>query len=108
MIINVKVKANSGKQEIESQGKSQKDFLGPKNKKCFRGFGNNCYLIYLKSEPENNKANIELINMLSKYVKNHGFLSTSKIKDFLSFGIPYKNIKIKAGLTSSEKMIELT
>lgn len=72
MIINVKVKASSGKQEIE-------------------GFGNNRYLVYLKSEPENNKANIELINLLSKY-----------------FGIPHKNIKIKAGLTSSEKMIELT
>jgi len=71
MIINVKIKTCSGKQEIES-------------------FGNNRYLIYLKSEPENNKANIELINMLSKY-----------------FGIPVGRIKIKSGLTSSEKILEV-
>ena len=37
-IINVKVKPNSSKQEVES-------------------FGDNRYLVYLKSEPENNKAN---------------------------------------------------
>lgn len=71
MIINVRVKTRHSEQKIES-------------------FGNNLYLIYLKSEPENNKANIEMINLLSKY-----------------FGIPYKNIKIKSGLTSSEKILEV-
>ncbi|MBI2630093.1 DUF167 domain-containing protein [Candidatus Pacearchaeota archaeon] len=71
MIINVKVKPNSSKKEIES-------------------FGNNRYLIYLKEPAENNRANIELINMLSKY-----------------FGIPVGRIKIKLGLTSNEKVIEL-
>lgn len=72
MIINVKVKTRSNKQSIES-------------------FGNNRYLVYLKAEPENNKANIELINMLSKY-----------------FGIPVGRIRIKAGLTNDEKMLELS
>lgn len=71
MIINIKVKPGSGKREIES-------------------FGNNRYLIYLKSRPENNQANIELINMLSKY-----------------FGIPVSRIKIKFGATGSDKMVEL-
>lgn len=72
MIINVKVKTNSGKHEIED-------------------FGNHRYLVYLKSEPENNRANIELINMFSKF-----------------FGVPVSHIKIKFGATSSEKMLEIS
>lgn len=71
MIIKVKVKARSSKQEIES-------------------FGDNNYLIYLKEPAENNRANIELINFLSRH-----------------FGIPVGRIKIKAGLSNSEKIIEL-
>ena len=71
MIIHVKVKPNSNKQEIES-------------------FGNNRYLIYLKSEPEDDKANIELINLLSKH-----------------FGTPAGRIKIKFGRTSNDKVIEV-
>ena len=71
MIINVKVKPNSSKQEIIS-------------------FGNNRYLIYLKESPENNKANIELINLLSKH-----------------FGTPVGRIKIKSGMTSNEKLIAI-
>jgi uncharacterized protein len=72
VIINVRVKANHSEQKIES-------------------FGDLRYLVYLKSEPENNKANIELINLLSHYFK-----------------IPAKNIKIKSGLTSRDKIIELS
>jgi len=71
MIITVKVKTKSGKRSIES-------------------FGNNRYLVYLKEEPENNKANIELLNFLSK-----------------QFGVPATKIKIKTGLHHDEKMIEL-
>jgi uncharacterized protein len=71
MIINVKVKPNSSKQKIEN-------------------FGGERYLIYLKSEPENNRANIELINFLSK-----------------EFGVPTKSIKIKFGQTSDKKIIEI-
>jgi hypothetical protein len=71
MIIRVKVKPSSSKQKIES-------------------FGDNKYLIYLTSEPENNKANIELINLLSKYFK-----------------IPYTHIKIKFGLSNKEKIVEI-
>lgn len=72
MIINVKIKPRSSKQKVES-------------------FGAGRYLIYLKSEPEQNKANIELINLLSKY-----------------FGIPVGRIKIKTGMTDKDKMIELS
>jgi len=71
MIIHVKVKPNSSKKEIEN-------------------FGNGRYLAYLKSPPENNKANIELINLLSK-----------------ELGVPPKSIKIKFGRTSDEKIIEI-
>ncbi len=71
MLINIKVKTNSSKQKIEN-------------------FGGGRYLIYLKSEPENNKANIELINFLSK-----------------EFGVSPKSIKIKFGQTSDKKLIEI-
>jgi len=47
MLINIKVKIKSGEQRIEKSG----DGL----------------IVYLKSEPENNKANIELIKLLRKY-----------------------------------------
>jgi len=72
MIIHVKVKPNSSKREIQE-------------------FGNNRYLIYLKEPPENNKVNIELINLLSKH-----------------FGTPVGRIKIKFGASSNEKMIEVS
>lgn len=71
MIIHVKVKPNSSKREVES-------------------FGNNRYLVYLKSPPENDKANMELINILSK-----------------ELGVPPKSIHINFGKTSNEKMIEI-
>lgn len=48
MIINLKVRPRAGRQEIKKI--SDKD-----------------YLIFLKSAPENNKANIELIKLLGKY-----------------------------------------
>jgi len=71
MLLHIKVKPNSSKQSIES-------------------FGDNRYLVYLKSPPENNRANTELINFLSK-----------------EFGTPYKNINIKVGKTSDKKIIEI-
>lgn len=71
MILNVKVKASSGKQTIED-------------------FGNHRYLVYLKSAPEHDKANIELINLFSKY-----------------FCVPAKNVRIKFGMHSHEKVIEI-
>ncbi len=71
MIINVKVKPNSSKQRIEN-------------------FGNGRYLVYLKSPPENDRANIELINMLSK-----------------EFTVPANRFTIKFGKTSDKKIIEV-
>jgi uncharacterized protein YggU (UPF0235/DUF167 family) len=71
MIIYVKAKPNSSHQKIEN-------------------FGNGRYLIYLKSPAENNKANMELINLLSK-----------------EFGVPPASIKIKSGRSFGEKLIEI-
>ncbi len=71
MIIHVKVKPNSSKQQIEN-------------------FGGGRYLVYLKSPPENNRANIELINLLSK-----------------EFGTPPTRFSIKFGKTSDKKIIEV-
>lgn len=71
MIIHVKVKPNSSKSKVES-------------------FGNNRYLVYLKEPPENGRANIELINLLSK-----------------ELGVPPKSIEISFGKTGNEKIIEI-
>ena len=71
MIIHVKVKPNSSKREVES-------------------FGNNRYLVYLKEPAENDRANIELINILSK-----------------ELGVPAKSLQIKFGKTTNEKLIEI-
>ena len=68
MIIKIKVKAHSGKQEVNK-------------------IKNNEYLVYLKSVPENNKANVELIKLLKGYFK--------------------KEVKIKTGLHSKIKTIEV-
>jgi uncharacterized protein YggU (UPF0235/DUF167 family) len=71
MIIHVRVKPNSSKQKIES-------------------FGGGRYLVYLKSAPENDRANIELINLLSK-----------------ELGVPPKSFAIKFGRSSDKKIIEI-
>ena len=71
MIIHVKVKPNSEQQKIES-------------------FGGDRYLVYVKSPPENDKANIELINLLAKH-----------------FGTPPGRFHIKFGRTSDKKIIEV-
>ena len=67
MEIKIKVKTKSGKQKIENKD----DF----------------YIVSLKSAPENNKANLELIKVLKKY-----------------FG---REVKIKSGFTSRNKVVEL-
>jgi uncharacterized protein len=71
MIIRVKVKPNSSKQSVES-------------------FGADRYLVHVKSEPENDKANIEMIKLLSK-----------------NLGVPENSFHIKFGRTSNEKIIEV-
>lgn len=67
MKLKIKVKPNSGKQEIIKQD----DF----------------YLIKLKSSAQDNKANLELVKVLKKYFK--------------------KEVKIKSGFTSRNKIIEI-
>jgi len=65
--VKIKVKPNSNEQSIEQK----------------EGF----YLVKLKSSPENNKANFELLNLLKRYFK--------------------KNFRIKSGFTSRNKVVEL-
>ncbi|MEX2017537.1 MAG: DUF167 family protein, partial [Candidatus Pacearchaeota archaeon] len=67
MIIKVKVKSNSEKQDIIKEDEG--------------------YLVYVKSPAENGKANLELLKLLKKHFK--------------------KEIKIKAGKTSRNKVIEV-
>jgi len=68
MKLKVKVKPSSGKQEIKKISDDE-------------------YQIKLKSKPENNKANIELVKLLKKYFK--------------------KEVKILKGKTSKNKIIEV-
>lgn len=70
MIIKVKARTNSGFQKIEK-------------------ISDSAYKVYLKSSPEKNKANIELIKILSRH-----FSSSRKIK-------------ITSGLRSRKKTIEV-
>lgn len=67
MIINIKVKPGSGRQQIIKEEEN--------------------YLIYLKSAPEDGKANIELLKLLKKYFK--------------------KEVRIKSGKTSKNKIVEV-
>ncbi len=71
MKIHVKVKPNSSKQEVEN-------------------FWNGRYLVYAKSPLENDKANIEMLKLLSK-----------------ELGVPSKSLNIKFGRSSDEKIIEI-
>ena len=72
MKVNVKVKPNSSKQEIIN-------------------FGGFRYLVYVKAAPEDNKANIEMINLLSKHM-----------------GVPASHFKIKFGATGTDKILEVS
>mgnify|MGYP001610871769 CR=1 FL=1 len=72
MLISVKAKPKSGKSEIIEIVKDKE------------------YVICLKAEAENNKANIEMINLLSKYFKTS-----------------YNHIRIKGGKTSKNKVVEV-
>ncbi|MEK6830344.1 MAG: DUF167 domain-containing protein [Nanoarchaeota archaeon] len=67
IIIKIKVKPNSSKQEVIKEDGG--------------------YIVHLKSRPENNKANLELVKLLKKH-----------------FG---KTVTIKSGLTSRNKTAEV-
>jgi len=68
---NVHVKANASESKIED-------------------FGDNRFLVYVKSAPENNEANIEMLKMLGKHL-----------------GIPSTKLRITLGATSKEKVVEV-
>ena len=67
MIIKIKVKPNSSEQSIEKLGEE--------------------YLVKLKSRPEDGKANVELVKLLTKY-----------------FG---SEVRIKSGFSSRRKIVEV-
>ena len=71
MILKVKVKSNSEKQEIKKISEDE-------------------YKINVKSFPEDNKANIELLKLLKKHFKGK-----------------YENINLIKGLKSRDKIIEV-
>ncbi len=68
---HVHVKANSTESKIED-------------------FGDNRYLVYVKSAPENNEANIEMLKMMGKHL-----------------GIPSTKLRIVVGATSKDKIVEV-
>ena len=80
MKIKIKVKPNSGRQEIVEKEKEKNDL--DKNKEKYKE-----YVVYLKSIPENNKANLELIKLLKRYFK--------------------KEVKIVSGFNSRNKMVDI-
>ena len=71
MKVYVKVKPKSSEQKVIS-------------------FGDFRYLVYLKSAPKNNEANIELIKLMSKHL-----------------GTPSTRMHISFGKSSDEKIIEV-
>lgn len=71
MIINAKIKPESGKQEIKK-------------------INENDYKISLKSKPEDNKANIELLKLLKRYFK-----------------VEVGDIKIIKGVRNRNKIVEI-
>jgi uncharacterized protein YggU (UPF0235/DUF167 family) len=70
MKFQVRVKTHCEKQEIHD-------------------FGDHKYLVHLTCVPEHNKANTELINLMSKHL-----------------GVPPLRLKIISGLTSRDKILE--
>lgn len=52
-------------------------------------FGSERYLVFVSSPAENNEANIEMLKMLGKYM-----------------GIPSTKLRIVAGMTNKDKIVE--
>jgi uncharacterized protein (TIGR00251 family) len=71
MMISIKVKPNSQKEEVAREN-------------------DNYFTILVKEKAENNKANIAVIRLLSKY-----------------FRVPSSQISIKTGMKSRKKIIEI-
>jgi len=72
MIIKIKVRLHSGKSEVVRVNEEG-------------------YVVSLKSVPEDNKANIELVKLLKKYFK-----------------VEIKDIKIIKGKTSKNKLVRIS
>lgn len=53
-------------------------------------FGDHRYLVYVKEVPTHNDANIAMLNLMAKHL-----------------GVPAMKLKIIAGLTNSEKVLEI-
>jgi uncharacterized protein YggU (UPF0235/DUF167 family) len=70
--INVRVRANSSESKIED-------------------FGDYKFLVYVKSPAEDNRANIEMLNLVAKHI-----------------GVPATKLKIVSGASSKDKTIEIS
>jgi len=67
----IRVKPSSSQQKIED-------------------FGNNRYLVYVKSPAENNEANIEMLKILGKHL-----------------GVPSTKLRIISGINNKDKVVEV-
>ena len=83
MRIKVKLHANSSQEKIEKKAENK-------------------YEVWLKEKPVDNKANEKLIKVLKKYFGTQGRTPREK---FSLQGA--KQVKIKSGLTSRNKIIEV-
>ncbi len=72
MLISVKVRVKSGRQEVIEIVKDKE------------------YEVYVKSEAEQNKANLEVIRLVAKY-----------------FNIQDSKVRLRRGLTSRKKIVEV-
>ncbi len=70
--INVRVRANSSESKIED-------------------FGDYKFLVYVKSPAEDNKANIEMLNLVAKHI-----------------GVPATKLRIISGASGKDKTIEIS
>lgn len=77
MLIKIKVKTNTPKDEVE---KISSELF---NEKGYEGL----YYVKLKASPQGGKANLELLKVLTRYFK--------------------KEVKIKSGYTSRDKVVEI-
>jgi len=94
MKIKVKVKPNAGEQGVEKL-----------DEKLFHEEGfDGMYYVKVKSGAEGNKANIELLKLLTRYFNTTGVYPD---KSPLKISTKGKEVKIKAGFTSRVKIVEV-
>ena len=87
MKIKVKVQPNSGRREVLKVGENE-------------------YKVFLKKQPEDGKANIELEKVLKKHFSSVASRATYPLNKTSSNSIWYR-VKIIKGFTSKNKVVEI-